>query len=300
MVLETSDTQLVLIHRTIFSFSFLSFLITLYYFFSNIDDYDKEDDNGEDFITFVKNSRKKAATKNSTTATPKAKIPKTAGASTSKAKTSSTKALKTNNENNKSKRCMPKTVDKKLEEMGYNAASVSFCLKAGICKGFYKLTEPSDLEAVIIEGEHDCHTFKVKLKDLIYQPDSGDDYEDGSEAATTLCNCCKEDEDDYWPGKAYVTGLCTGKPDFDCGKFHNHCRECKKGFGVCLRDYRMAHCDRCNKHWFTGLTGFPCDNCKRIKQQARGIAGLFMRDSDDDSQSSDDSYGGPTNGCSIS
>ena len=58
----------------------------------------------------------------------------------------------------------------------------------------------------------------------------------------------------------YVTGLCGGQPSFDSGKFHNHCTDCPD-FGTCIGDYREAHCMDCGKHWFSGMSGFPCSHC---------------------------------------
>ena len=83
-----------------------------------------------------------------------------------------------------------------------------------------------------------------------------------------------------------MTNMCEGEPRFDSGKFHNHCVECP-GFGMCIYDYREAHCDRwllfcmlmtelssqcffrCGHHYFAGNTGFSCSNCKRKRRQAR-------------------------------
>jgi len=55
----------------------------------------------------------------------------------------------------------------------------------------------------------------------------------------------------------YVTGICSGRPNFDSGKFHNHCTRCPD-FGQCIGDYREAHCGRCGGHYFAGLSGFKC------------------------------------------
>jgi hypothetical protein len=60
----------------------------------------------------------------------------------------------------------------------------------------------------------------------------------------------------------YVTGLCQGSPSLDSGKFHNHCTQCPE-FGVCIGDYREAHCGNCGKHWFCGNSSFPCSWCGR-------------------------------------
>jgi len=179
-----------------------------------------------------------------------------------------------------------------------------------MCKGHIVFNgDKKDLDQLIIEESYRDHRYKIYLKDVLYQEDYGGDYEDGSEGASAECICCKDgEEDNEWPGKAYVTRLCEGQPELSDGKFHNHCGECK-GFGQCIGDYRMAHCGKCNKHWFQGNLGFKCDNCKRKRQRERmsalkkvppGLAGLgalammvnMMQDSDhegySDSEDEDD------------
>ena len=189
----------------------------------------------------------------------------------------------------KRKRCQAKTVVARLEKMGIKAERVSCCVKSAMGKGHILLTgDKADLEQVIIEGQYEGDTVKVLLKDVLYQPDyAGMDYEDGCQDATAVCSCC--DPDNY-PCKCYVTRICEGNPQFDSGKFHNHCTECKC-CGKCIDDYREAHCQKCNKHWFAGLSGFPCDNCQRKKQQHRFrymlatgnlMGGMFESDDDDD------------------
>jgi len=153
-------------------------------------------------------------------------------------------------------------VDRMLEAMGVNPKNASLCTKAAIMKGHIKITgEAGDLEQAVVEEEGECgHMIIATLGDLLKQPDyAGLDYEDGCENATVTCKEC-----DY--GRTYVTSICEGKPSFDSGKFHNHCRQCP-GFGQCIGDYREAHCSRCGKHYFRGLTGFSCDNCKKKKQR---------------------------------
>ena len=43
----------------------------------------------------------------------------------------------------------------------------------------------------------------------------------------------------------------------------NHCTECPD-FGICLGDYRNAHCLNCRNHYFCGNSGFPCDGCSAV------------------------------------
>ena len=102
------------------------------------------------------------------------------------------------------------------------------------------------------------------LRDLLNQPDyAGLDYEDDSRNATVRC-----------PGEGctsgvYVTAMCEGKPIQDCGKFHNHCTDCK-GYGKCIYDYRNAHCFDCNSHYFAGcVVAFDCQNCERKRRDAK-------------------------------
>jgi len=155
-----------------------------------------------------------------------------------------------------------------LEALGVNPKNASFCTKAAIMNGYIKITGvEGDLEQAVVEEEGECgHMIIATLGDLLKQPDyAGLDYEDGCENATVACKEC-----DY--GRTYVTSICEGKPSFDCGKFHNHCRLCP-GFGQCIGDYREAHCSRCGKHYFRGMTGFSCDNCKKSKKKPAGKNG---------------------------
>lgn len=165
-----------------------------------------------------------------------------------------------------------KEVDRRLKALGVDAAKASLCVKAAIMKGLIKITgeDKEELNKVIHSEAHEgCgHTIEATLGDLLEQPDyAGLDYEEGSMEATVVCKECDEDEQ----MRTYVTGICEGKPSFDCGKFHNHCRQCP-GFGSCIHDYRNAHCNKCGKHYFRGLQGFPCD-CR--SKGRRGFRGLF-------------------------
>ena len=116
------------------------------------------------------------------------------------------KAKKTTTDVNapKRKRCMPKTVDKLLEKMKIDPKKVSCCLKAAMSKGFVKITgDVSDLEQVVLEGKYDDHTYKVLVKDVLYQPDyGGNDYCDLADVTVT-CVCCDMEKDDYDEGEVF-------------------------------------------------------------------------------------------------
>ncbi len=174
-------------------------------------------------------------------------------------------------------------VDRRLEALGVNTKYASLCVKAAIQNGLIKIAgenKEEELGQVVHSEKHDScgHTINATLGDLVMQPDyAGLDYEEGSMEATVVCKECEEDEevDEYEASRTYVTGLCEGRPSFDCGKFHNHCCACP-GFGMCIHDYREAHCEMCGRHYFAGLQGFPCD-CQP------------SRDSWDDEETSDES-----------
>jgi len=146
---------------------------------------------------------------------------------------------------------------------------VSKCVRAAIQRGYIELKgeDKEELNQVIFQckfPDWTCgHSKDVKLCDVLYQPDyGGDDYEDGSLNATVVCeepDCKRKKEEDYGhgQGRTYLTNICEGRPSEDSGKFHNHCPECP-GFGVCIGDYREAHCHKCNKHYFLGGRGFNC------------------------------------------
>ena len=161
---------------------------------------------------------------------------------------------------------------KKVHDMLRNAGvddpeSVNPCLKRGIQRGYYQIDGPQSLDKVILKGGCSCcsEQIDVTIRMSLYQSTIGNDYEDGGEGGAVQC----EDEE---CGGQYITRLCEGKPELDSGKFHNHCTECP-GFGKCIYDYRNAHCDECNKHYFCGLSGFGCDNCAR--KQGRDFDDLY-------------------------
>jgi len=158
------------------------------------------------------------------------------------------------------KSVLPRTVMNRFKKLGINGKKVSSCLKRAIAVGFIKFTgEQSDLEQVVFKGTYGYdmdHDFKVHLKDLLYQPDcGGHDYEEGSYDATVVCTCHEEDDEESL--RVYITGLCEGDPNFECGKFHNHCKECPD-FGVCLGDHRNGHCHKCGGHYYSLYGRFPC------------------------------------------
>jgi len=150
--------------------------------------------------------------------------------------------------------------------------NVSSCVKASIMAGYIKMTgSEEDLKQTVVRGtfgDWSCgHEVNVTLEQLLYQPDyAGLDYEDGLQDATVICDKHKDDEEaknkgkeksEFEEGRTYVTRVCEGFPELDCGKFHNHCTECP-GFGECIYDYRNAHCWDCGEHYFSGMTGFRC------------------------------------------
>jgi len=187
-----------------------------------------------------------------------------------------------------------KEVDRRLKALGVDAAKASLCVKSAIQSGIIKITgeDKEELNQVVHSEGHDCgHTIEATLGDLLRQPDyGGDDYEDGLQNATVVCKELIEEEDeDGKPvqtmcgdleeeaGRTYVTSICQGDPTFDSGKFHNHCTKCP-GFGMCIGDYREAHCNKCKKHYYAG--GYGTCGCgskgkKRWGMSRRGFGGFF-------------------------
>ena len=102
---------------------------------------------------------------------------------------------------------------------------VNPCLKRGLLDGHVQLPPPLADEAadraaclaVVVCSGGCCacsRGLEATLADVLDQPPYGGcDYEDGGEYGAVQCeDCCGN----------YVTGLCSGRPDFDSGKFHNH------------------------------------------------------------------------------
>ncbi len=149
--------------------------------------------------------------------------------------------------------------------------SISNCLRKAIYKGHISLDGDNPLDQVVLTGKCDSCSKSVTttVRQLLYQPDyAGTDYEEGGEDAAIKCPGCGVG--------IYVSHICEGRPEFDSGKFHNHCSECPN-FGECIGDYRMAHCRKCNKHYYAGA-GDGCSNCSRSKNSfGKGFGGAFGR-----------------------
>lgn len=143
-----------------------------------------------------------------------------------------------------------KAVNDALMAAGYsNPERASSCARKAIQKGFFSI---DNLDEIVFSGSCLCceKTLSCTLRDVLDQPDyGGGDYEDGGQQGALQCEDCESG--------CYVTSMCEGHPQVDSGKFHNHCTECP-GFGKCIGDYREAHCSNCGKHYFMGLSGFPC------------------------------------------
>ena len=161
-------------------------------------------------------------------------------------------------------------------------ATVNPCLKAGMLNGHIPIpahlltaenTKPF-LKQVLLKAGCSCcgKTLKCTVRQALRQPVIGIDYGDGGEDGAVQCKDC---------GGNYVTGLCNGDPSFDCGKGHNHCVECPD-FGVCIGDYREAHCHRCGDHFFAGNYGFPCPCRGKDSDDFGGGLSAFSESSDSD------------------
>ena len=178
-------------------------------------------------------------------------------------------------------------INAQLEALGFPQSDENGnCARAAIYRGFIKLTgTPSDLDQVIVSDTLECgHKCDAKLGDLLKQPDfGGNDYDEGSEAATVICGKCDPNSDDedfdenYGKNRAYVTTICLGNPRFDGGrgKFHNHCNDCD-AFGSCIGDYRNSHCKRCDDHYYAGAGGmFSCQKCGGSDSEERDECGMM-------------------------
>eukprot|EP00960_Hanusia_phi_P077253 768670-Hanusia_phi.AAC.6 len=174
-----------------------------------------------------------------------------------------------------------------IQSWGYeNPENASLCAIAGLARGSLQVrkllfcvwrrlivlaTTQVDFEAkldgVAWKGHcgHCGQPTQVQLRALLDQPDSGHDYEEGSPHAAVVCNNENCGERDY------LTSMCSKNPIVSSGKYHKHCTQCK-GFGQCIGDYRESHCNDCGKHYFRGLTGFPCENCENSRER-----GCLMR-----------------------
>ena len=147
-------------------------------------------------------------------------------------------------------------VDTNLVESTAGARHVNPCLKRAILMG-HILIDESTTKSTVIHKATCCQCggkgLECTLGDAMEQSTyAGLDYEDGGEGAEVKCRDCGSGN--------YITELCSGNGHYDSGKFHNHCCECDD-FGVCIRDYRQAHCRHCGEHYFRGNVGFPCPSC---------------------------------------
>lgn len=140
---------------------------------------------------------------------------------------------------------------------------VNPCLLAGIlnCAVAVDATQKPTawLDTKLHSGKcNDCSKEMVcTVRDPLLQPAfGGNGYDMGSGNRQGAVGC---DGEDMECEGAYITYLCAKHIEtrFESGKFHNHCTECPD-FGVCIGDFRNAHCDRCGEHYFTGRLGFRC------------------------------------------
>ncbi|TFJ81536.1 hypothetical protein NSK_006788 [Nannochloropsis salina CCMP1776] len=140
-----------------------------------------------------------------------------------------------------------------------NPEEKSYCLRAGLAKGFYNFKgRVEDLERVIWRGK--CINKKCResqaatVRMLLDQPDNGADHIlHKAKGAVVVCSVCEE--------RMYVTRLCEGRPEKDTGKFHHHCKDCG-GLGICTRNATNAHCRYCHHHFDTGIFQTAQCSCK--------------------------------------
>ena len=173
-------------------------------------------------------------------------------------------------------------VDRRLEALGVSADKASRCVKAAIQKGFIKITgkDKKELKQVVLSEKWVCdHILKATLEDLLEQSDyAGSCNEENAPIRCKRKKCLEEDEGNF-ECRAYVTGICEGKPTFDTGRAHNHCVQCP-GFGQCIWDYREVHCDGCGKHYFGGHhVAYYC-SCKKSREEKKKWGNGCSDDSD--------------------
>ena len=85
--------------------------------------------------------------------------------------------------------------------------------------------------------------------------------------------CGEDKENDCGEaGRMYLTNLCQGNPVLDCGRSHNHCKDCP-GFGRCVFDPRSAHCFECGEHYVG--TKCQCKGGMRPLEESREEVELF-------------------------
>lgn len=123
---------------------------------------------------------------------------------------------------------------------------VNPCLKRAILLGHCDITPKTTPDSVIFRGEciNCSKILPCTLRNAVDQTTYGG--HDSGKGAAIICNDCETGN--------HITRICQGDMSYDCGKYHNHCTECP-GFGVCIGDYREAHCFHCNQHYFRGNFG---------------------------------------------
>ena len=132
-------------------------------------------------------------------------------------------------------------VNQLFKDAGKDPKKINKCLKAGVLNGHVPLTEEGtiDLDKVLLKSGCMCCSKELTctIRDALYQITyGGNEYEDGGEHAAIKCTNEEEGDGDGCGGN-FITGLCNGQFEFDCGKFHNHCTKCVN-FGHCIGDYR--------------------------------------------------------------
>lgn len=146
-----------------------------------------------------------------------------------------------------------KIIDKALAYYKFDEFA-SYCTLRGLKRGFISLKKGLDVTIFEEKCRFCSGTRSCTLRELLSQPDSGDDFDEGSESGALTCN-----NEDCGDPKAYLTGMCRGNLRQDSGKLHNHCQDCP-GLGQCVGDYRDVHCGGCDKHYYAG--GYlTCERC---------------------------------------
>lgn len=110
---------------------------------------------------------------------------------------------------------LQKDVLQMLKKLGQKPEAVSSCLKRAIQKCHVSLDGETPLENELTRGKclHCSQAFIVKIKDVLLQSDDGWDF--SAETGVESPHCHE---------RQYISRMCTGRFDFDYGKFHKHCQ----------------------------------------------------------------------------
>ena len=164
------------------------------------------------------------------------------------------------------------TLNDKLAILGFPLEEYSGnCARAAIYHGKLKFEEEADLDQVILESEGmECeHKVTATLRDVLKQCDYGGD--EFTENAVVFCDEIKNNDNNTEAceyGKFFVAGLCEGNPHLNWGRGHHHCVECS-GFGQCVGDWTMSHCDTCGHHYYINrYRDTVCEECE-IRKPSR-------------------------------